>query len=190
MFLLRKRFWLTVLKVFGLLFVGGMIWVQIPEILYDLGPKQPVNITDPDELSMERFGQAVFAAIHGKPDFENAFVYRRYGLGYTYFNVEPYGMRLVVRTYDKVTDEWKDLNRFLGKLRPFDGQPFSYRVRQIYDEKFQIEVPEKAFFLALDDVPRPSGWQLGAVVFAGVLWVAMFYLFFLYRRQGRRVGLF
>jgi hypothetical protein len=121
MFLLSKRFWLTVLKIFGLTFVGGMIWVQIPELRYDLGPKTPVQITRPEDLSMVRFPRATFVSIRGKPNFERAFVYRRYGLSYTYFHVDPYGMRLVVRTYGKVTDEWRKLNRFLGRLRPFGG---------------------------------------------------------------------
>jgi hypothetical protein len=190
MFLLSKRFWLTVVKVFGLVFVGGMVWVQIPELRYDLGPKRPVEISGPEDLSIERFGHATFVSIAGKPNFKRAFVYRRYGLSYTYFTVDPYGMRLVVRTYEKVTDEWKDLNRFLGRLRPFKRQAFSYRIRHIYREKFSVEIPENAFFLALDDVPRSSGWQLGAMAFAGCLWAVMFYLFFLYRRGGRRVGLF
>lgn len=190
MLLLRKGFWLTALKIMGLVFVAGMIWVQIPELRYDLNTRRPVEITGPEALSVERFGHATFVSIRGRPNFERAFVYRRYGLSYTYFNVDPYGMGLVVRTYDKVTDEWKNLNRFLGRLVPFARQPFSYRIRQIYHEKFQVQIPEDAFFLALDDVPRASGWQFGAIAFAGVLWVTMFYLFFLYRRGGRRVGLF
>lgn len=190
MFLMGKGFWLTALKIVGLVFVGGMIWVQIPELRYDLGRRRPVEITSPGGLSTERFGHATFVSIRGKPNFDRAFVYRRYGLSYTYFNLDPYGAGLVVRTYDRVTDEWKNLNRFLGRLRPFARQPFSYRIRQIYREKFQVEIPGDAFFLALDDVPRASGWQFGAMTFAGVLWVAMFYLFFLYRREGRRVGLF
>jgi hypothetical protein len=190
MFLLRTRFWLTIVKVIGLVFVGGMVWVQIPELRYDLGPKRPVEISGPEDLSIERFRHAAFVSIAGKPNFERAFVYRRYGLSYTYFNVEPFGMRLVVRTYDKVTVEWKDLNRFLGRLVPFKRQAFSYRVRNIYRKKFQVEVPGDAFFLSLEDVPRPNGWQFAAMAFAGVLWIVMFYLFFLFRRGGRRVGLF
>jgi hypothetical protein len=149
-----------------------------------------VKISRPEDLSIGRIGHATFVSIRGRPTFERAFVYRRYGLSYTYFNVEPYGMHLVVRTYDRVTDEWKDLNRFLGRLRPFKRQAFSYRIRQIYREKFQVEVPEDALFLALDDVPRLNGWQLGTAAFAGILWLVMFYLFFLFRRGGRRVGLF
>ncbi len=190
MFLPGKRFWVTVVKVIGLVFVGGMIWVQIPELQYDLGPERPVEISGPEDLSIDRFRHATFVSIAGKPNFKNAFVYRRYGLSYTYFNIEPYGMHLVARTYEKVTDEWKGLNRFLGRLRPFRRQAFSYRVRKIYRDKFSVEVPQDAFFLSLDDVPRINGWQLGAVGFAGVLWVVMLYLFFLFRREGRRVGLF
>jgi len=97
--------------------------------------------------------------------------------------VAPYGARLVVRTYDKVTDQWEDLRRFLGRLQPFAQQPFSYRIREIYRERAGIEIPEDAFFLALDDVPQASGWQLGALALSGVLWVGMLYGFFLRRRR-------
>ncbi len=158
-----------------------MIGVQVPELIYDLGPKTPVTVSGSEELSHERFSRTTFVSIDGKPNFEQAFVYRRYGLAYTYFNIDPYGLRLVVRTYEKVSDDWKQLNRFLGKLRPFNHQPFYYKIRNIYDEKFEVEIPDDAFFMGLDDVPKLSGWQLGAVIFAGVLWVTMFYFFFIYR---------
>ena len=87
----------------------------------------------------------------------------------------------MVRTYEPVTDEWKDLNRFLGKLRPFNHQPFHYKIRDIYKEKFDIKVPDNAFFLGLDDVPKISGWQVGAVTFAFVLWLVMFYMFYFFK---------
>jgi hypothetical protein len=190
MFLLNKRFWLTIVKVLGLLFVVAMVWWQIPELRYDLSPKQPVEIRTRGDMSPDQFSRTTFVLVHGRPDFARAFIYQRYGLSYTYFTIEPYGMHLVVRTYEKVTDEWRALNRFLGKLGPFDRQPFSYRVRDIYQERFQVDVPENAFFLALDDVPRLSGWQVGGVIFAGALGLAMFYLFFLFRRGGQRRGLF
>jgi hypothetical protein len=185
MFLFRKRFWLTVLKVLALAFVGWMITLQIPELQYDLGPETPVQITSPDQLTRERFPHATFVAIEGTPSFENAFIYRRYGLAYTYFNVEPYGLRLVARTYEDVTDEWTQLHRFVGKLRPFERQPFSYRIRDIYEDRHGVEVPQDAFFLALYDVPEVSGWQIGAVVFASVLWLVMLYLFFIHRWKTR-----
>lgn len=175
-----KKFFLTLLKLAALAFVGSMILVQIPELQYDLGPKVPKPVPGPDELTREQFSGATFVSIKGKPDFKSAFIYRRYGLAYTYFNIEPYGMNLVVRTYEKVTDEWKQLNRFLGKLRPFDRQPFHYKIRGIYEEKFDTEVPEGAFFLALNDVPRISGWQIAAVAFASLLWLVMFYMFFFF----------
>ena len=181
MFILRRRFWICLLKLVPLLFIGGMIKLQIPELRYDLGRQAPIVLSAADDLVPERFPRATFVSIAGTPDFEKAFVYRRYGLSYTYFHVEPYGMRLVVRTWDAVTDEWKELDRFLGKLRPFSRQPFSYRIREIHRDKFGIDLPSDAFFLALDDVPRLSGWQLGAALLASVMWLVMFYSFFVHR---------
>ena len=177
-FLANKRFWLTLLKILPLAFVAWMISLQLPELQYDLQSPPPVTVSSPEELSPERFGRTTFVSVDGTPNFEQAFIYRRYGLAYTYFNIDPYGPRLVVRTHDKVTDEWNQISRFLGKLRPFEDQPFSYRIRQIYREKFNADIPENALFLALDDVPRLSGWQIAAVIFAAVLWLAMFYVFF------------
>jgi hypothetical protein len=184
LFLFRKRLWLTLLKLLALGFVGGMMLVQIPELRYDFGPAAPVTISNPEDLSPAVFTQATFVSVAGTANFERGFVYQRYGLGYTYFTIEPYGIRLVARTYDKVNDEWKALNRFLGKLHPFNKQPFSYRIRQIYQDNYGTDVPDDAFFLALDDVPKPSGWQVGAILFASVLWLIMFYMFFFYDRWG------
>ncbi|MFC1863352.1 hypothetical protein ACFL1Z_05295 [Thermodesulfobacteriota bacterium] len=177
----RLKLCLHILRVVALLFVSGMIYVQIPEFFYDLKPRKPISIADPSALSLGNFPGSTFVSIEGEADFENAFVYKRYGLSYTYFNIKPYAMRMVVRTYQPVTDEWDTITRFLGKLRPFTRQPFHYKIRDIYQEKFAIKVPEDAFFLALDDVPQLSGWQIGAFIFACVLWVAMFYMFYFYR---------
>jgi len=185
--LLRSRkFWITLLKVGFLAFVSAMILVQVPELLYDLGPERPVPVVNSEDLSQESFRSATFVSVSGRPDFGNAFIYRRYGLSYTYFTVQPYGMRLIVRTHSRVTDEWRDLHRFLGKLRPFRRQPFHYRIRDIYQEKFRVTVPEDAFFLGLDDVPGINGWQIGALAFGSLLWGVMFYAFFLYRSKPSR----
>ena len=183
MYNLIKKYLLILLKVSALGFIGAMIAVQVPELLYDLGSNAPVSISGPEALTKTRFPSTTFVSIKGKPGFEQAFIYKRYGLSYTYFNIEPYGMRLVVRTYEKVTDEWKTLKQFLGKLQSFERQPFHYKIRDIYKEKFQADVPENAFFLALDDVPRLSGWQVAAIIFASLLWLLMFYMFFFFRRR-------
>ena len=181
LFFLRLKFWTHILRVFMLLFVGGMVYVQIPELTYDFGSKVPQPITGADELTPQKFSKTTFVSIKGEPDFENAFVYKRYGLSYTYFNIKPYGINLVVRTYEPVTDEWNNLRMFLGKLRPFNHQPFHYKIRDIYKEKFDKDVPENSFFLGLDDVPKVSGWQVGSVIFAFVLWLVMFYMFYFYK---------
>jgi hypothetical protein len=170
---------LTFLKIFLLLFVVYMAGMQIPEIIYDFGPVTPIEIEDPSELAGDDVSGTIFASIKGTPDFTNAFVYQRYGLDHHYFTVEPYGMKMVVRTYDKITDEWRQINRFVGRLRPFEDQPFSRYVAAIYLERFGAAVPEDAWFLALDDVPKPSGWQIGGLVFSSILWLIMFWLFFL-----------
>jgi len=180
-FLLRKNFWLTVLKVLALAFVAFMLIVQIPELRYDFGPRQPVDIGGDGELAPGRFARATFVSLQGTPDFDRAFIYRRYGLEYTYFLIQPYGVRLVARTYEKVDDDWKTITQFVGKIRPFARQPFSYRIRDIYRERFDVEIPRDAYFLALYDVPQPSGWQIGAVIFAAILWGVMFYMFFFFR---------
>jgi len=178
-----KKLLLILIKVVFLIFVASMIVIQIPELEYDLGDRSPVTIDGPQELSIRQFPHAVFAAVKGTPDFRHAFVYRRYGLSYTYFNIEPYGARLVVRTYEPVDEKWEELRLFLGKLRPFNHQPFHYRIREIYKEKFDAEIPEDAFFLGLDDVPKVSGWQVGAVIFASILWMVLFYMFFLFKKK-------
>jgi hypothetical protein len=170
---------LTFLKIALLLFVAFMAWMQVPELSYDFGPKTPVEIDDPSRLTPSLISKPAFASVKGTPDFTNAFIYRRYGLDHHYFTVEPYGMKLVVRTYDKITDDWKQINRFIGRLRPFDQQPFSHYVAAIYQERFGVSVPDDAFFLALDDVPKPSGWQIGGLVLASLSWLFMFWLFFL-----------
>lgn len=182
LFLLRKGFWLSLLKIFLLVFVAIMIVVQIPELRYDLGTKQPVNIENLEQLDPQRLAHTVFASLAGSPNFERAFIYQRYGLPHTFFVVEPYNMRLVVRTYEKVEEEWKDMRRFVGRLRPFDSQPFSYAIRKIFEEQFQEQVPENAYFLSLYDVPSLNGWQIWAVSFASILWGVMFFFFFFFRR--------
>ena len=184
--LLRASFWLTVLKVFALLFVAAMIAVQIPELTYDLQGGDPVVVTSLEELRSQDIRGAVFASLEGTPSFDNAFVYQRYGLSYTYFTVEPYGLRLVARTYERVDQSWNGMNRFVGKLRPFDDQPFSYRIEEILFEEFGKEVPSDAYFLGLYDVPKLSAWQIVAIVIAGLMFAAMVYLFFFFFPRRRK----
>ena len=64
--------------------------------------------------------------------------------------------------------------------------PFSRRINAIYQSKFQVEIPHDAYFLARDDVPRPSKWQIGAVSFAALLWIVLFYFFYIFPRQRRK----
>ena len=83
LFVKTKRFWLTLLKIIGLVFVGSMIFVQFPELRYDLGSKKPFEISSLEELKPEAIGRASFVTIAGTPKFDRAFVYQRYGLSYT-----------------------------------------------------------------------------------------------------------
>lgn len=184
-FFLRKRFWITALKVLFLAFIASMFLVQIGELRYDLGGKTPVAIDGVEQLKAQGGKGAVFASVRGRANFQRAFVYQRYGLSYTYFLLEPYHLGLVVRTYEKVGPEWEDLARFVGKLRPFDDQPFSYAIEKIYREQFGETVPPGAFFLGLYDVPKLSGWQVGAMAFAVVLWGVLFWLFFFFHPRHR-----
>jgi hypothetical protein len=169
---------LTFLKIALLLIVAFMAWMQVPELSYDFGSRTPIDIDDPSQLAPSYVSGTTFASIKGTPDFSNAFVYRRYGLDHHYFTVEPFGTKLVVRTYDEITEEWRQLTRFVGRLRPFDQQPFSHYIAAIYLDRFGVSVPAEAYFLALDDVPKPSGWQIGGLVLAGVIWLVLLWQFF------------
>jgi len=176
-----KRILLVVLKLFLLAVVAMMIRLQVPELRYDLGTREPVEIASVNDLSAERFPQPAFAAIQGKPDLTKAAVYASHGVPFTYFLLEGYGARLVVRAPEQVDQEWADINIHLGRLRPYHRMPFSRSVHAGFHQLFDIRIPDDAFFLARDDVPRASGWTLGAVIFAGVLWCVLAYFFFIHR---------
>jgi len=177
-------------KLFVMIIVTLMNFVLIPEFRYDTGPKVPVDVKAPDELSPERYAVSTFATVHGEGDFDKAFVQSKYGVPYTYFLLKGYGPALVVRTAEKVDDDWKQLDRHVGRLRRYRRMPFSRTVRAVFMERFDEEIPANALFLARDDVPRLSGWQVGAAIFAGLLWLILAYMFFvrgLVRRLRRRV---
>jgi hypothetical protein len=188
---LPRRILIGGLKVLALAFFCMTALVQLPELTYDLGPGTPVEVSSPEELTAERFGsgrerRSTFVSVEGRADFDRAFVYTSHGIRYTYFPVEPYGTRLVCRTHEKVTDEWKAIGRFVGRLRPYRRMPFSRSVRRAFADEFGAEVRPDAFFLAMDDVPRPSGWQVGALVFSAAAFGVLLYLFFIRpRRSGR-----
>jgi hypothetical protein len=176
------RIFLTVVKIFLLLVVTAMIKFQIPELQYDFGKKEPVNIQSTDELSSELFGRSTFVSVRGKADFTKAASFSKHGVRFTYFLLEEYGNKLVVRTHEEVNEEWKKIDFHIGRLRPYHRMPFSRSVRAGFRKLFDVGIPEDAFFLARDDVPHPNGWSIGAVSFAGVLWCILFYFFFVHRR--------
>ena len=186
MFLFRKRFWLGVLKVAAMVYVTAMVALLIPELRYDFGPKTPREITTPEQLDEFRGRSSVFVAVSGKGRFDNAVEDPTHGVTPKYFLLDPFGERLVVRTYEKLTDDWKHVNKHIGRLRPFRRMPFSRRVRRGFYDKLEVEIPADAFFLARDDAPRPSAWVIGAAIFTTVVWLLLFYLFFIFPRRKRR----
>ena len=181
-FSLKKTF-KTAGKLLAMLFPMVLAMEQIPELMYDLGPQTPVEITSPDQQAFRNIERMKFAAVVGAGDFEHAFVYKRYGISYTYFLVKPYGNRVVVRTYLKVTDEWKQLSKFVGKAQKYRRMPFSRTVQSIFKDKYDIDIPADALCLRYDDVPAVSGWSVAALTFSGVLWCLMGYFFFIWRRK-------
>lgn len=180
--MLLKRVFLICLKLFLLLVVAGMIRFQIPELRYDFGTKEPVRVESVDELSMERFGRSTFASVRGKADLGHAATFAKYGVRYTYFLLDEYGDRLVVRTGEPVSEDWTGIDSHVGRLRPYHRMPFSRSVSAGFRKLYDVDIPRDAFFLARDDVPRFSGWSIGAVVFAGVMWCVMAYIFFVHGR--------
>ncbi len=175
-----KRFFLTLLKLFLLLVVTAMIKFQIPELRYDLGTKEPNRVESVEDLSSERFNRSTFASIRGKIDFTKAATFAMHGVRYTYFLLDKYGAKLVVRTSEEVSEEWEEIDFHVGRLRPYRRMPFSRSVRAGFRKHFDIGIPEDAFFLARDDTPHPSGWTITAVVFAGILWCVLAYFFFIH----------
>ena len=88
---------------------------------------------------------------------------------------------LVVRTYEPVGGEWAGIDRHLGRFRRYSRMPFSRSVRAGFRQHFDITIPDNAYFLGRDDVPKPSGWSVGATIFAVVLWCILVYFFFVRR---------
>ncbi len=177
-----RRIFLIFLKVFLMLVVTAMFRFQIPELRYDFGPKEPVQITSPNDLSVDQFAQATFASVHGTPDLSKAATFAMHGVRYTYFLLEGYGPKLIVRTAEQVDEQWSQIQVHMGRLRPYRRMPFSRSVRAGFRKHFDLGIPEDAMFLARDDVPRLSGWSIGAVIFASVLWLILAYFFFLHGR--------
>jgi len=184
-----KRILLVALKLFLLAVVTMMIRFQIPELRYDFGVRTPVEVASPNDLSVARFGRPTFVSIQGKPDLTKAAVYASHGVPFTYFLLEGYGSKLVVRAPEKVDPEWANIDLHLGRLRPFPRMPFSRSVRAGFQQLFEVSIPEGAFFLARDDAPRASGWTIGAVIFAGILWCLLAYFFFFHRYVAHAVRL-
>lgn len=182
------RILLTILKIFLMLVVTAMIRFQMPELRYDLRSGEPVQITSPNDLSVERFSRSTFASVHAKADLTKAATFAMHGVRFTYFLLEGYGTELVVRTPEQIDEEWNLIDTHLGRLRPYRRMPFSRSVRAGFRMHFDVEIPEGAMFLARDDVPRFSGWSMGAVIFASVLWCVLAYFFFLRKPLARRIS--
>ena len=180
-----KKTFKTIGKLLAMLFPMVLALSQLSELMYDFGPQTPVEITSPDQLASLNIGRMKFTAVVGAGDFEHAFVYNRYGISYTYFLVKPYGSKVVVRTYLKVTDDWKQLSKFVGKAQEYQRMPFSRTVRGIFKEKYDIDIPADALCLRHEDVPKVSGWSVAALTFSVVLFCLMGYFFFIWRRTSR-----
>jgi hypothetical protein len=182
------RILLTFLKIFLLLVVAAMVKFQIPELQYDLGPKEPVRIDSLEDLSPAQFGRSTFVSVCGKPDLSKAATFAKHGVRYTYFLLAEYGDKLVVRSPETPNEEWSRIDSHLGRLRPYHRMPFSRSVRAGFTQLLDVTIPDDAFSLARDDVPSLSGWSIGAVIFAGVLWCVLAYFFFIHRHLRRAGG--
>jgi len=180
------RFFINILKLFLLLVVAMMVKFQIPELRYDFGTKEPVILSSPNDLSENYFDKTTFVSIHGKPDFSKAATFSMHGVIFTYFLLENYNTKLVVRTSEPVNEDWEQIELHLGRLRAYHRMPFSRSVRNGFNQNFDVNIPDNAFFLARDDVPKPNGWNIGATIFAGVLWCILFYFFFLHKRISKK----
>ena len=121
MIVLLGRIILTCIKLFLLLVVIAMVKFQIPELRYDFGTKEPINIESLEELSAARSPRSVFASVRGNADFTKATTFSKYGVRYTYFLLSEYGDKLVVRTLEEVSEDWAQIDFHIGRLRPFNA---------------------------------------------------------------------
>ena len=176
------RILLFFLKVFVLLVVTAMIKSQIPELKYDLGTKEPVSIESLADLSTLDFDRSLFVSVRGKPDLSKAATFAKHGVRYTYFLLNGYNDKLVVRSPETPNEEWNNIDLHLGRLRPYHRMPFSQSVRAGFAQLFDVTIPDDAYSLSRDDVPRLSGWSVGAVIFAVILWCVLAYFFFVHSR--------
>jgi len=179
-----KRIGLWVLKVFLLLVATMMIRFQIPELRYDFGTHKPIDIRSADQLDPARFSRATFASIEGTPDLTKAATYATHGVPFTYFLLDGYDSKIVVRSPELVDEKWTNIAVHMGRLRPYHRMPFSRTVRAGFHQLFGVDIPDDALFLARDDVPHPNGWSIGALVFAAILWCVLAYFFFVRGRKG------
>lgn len=186
-FLFRKRFWVQAVK-FGLLaYFAVLAILQVPELLYDFGPSSPTVVSDSAALRALPAARSRFVTLRGQGEFDQAaFQYRSHGLDGTYFLLKGYDSWVVVRTYDKVTDDWKVLDRHVGRLQPYRTMAFSRTIRKVYQDRFGVTLPANGFYLARDDVPAASAWGIGATVFCILAFLAVLYFgFFWHGRKPR-----
>ena len=185
-FLVSGHFWLTLIKSLLIAFVLLMLYIQIPELRYDTLGGRPIDIGSPEDIVPELLRGSSFARVRGTANLENAFVYERYGLQYTYFTLDPYGLQIIARRYGSDVESWEGQTLFEGKLKPFDSQPFSYVIRDIFADQNGVSPSPDAFFLGVGDVPAANGWQIGSVALALVMLAAMVYFFFFFRRDKQK----
>ena len=177
---------LTVIQLFLLVVVTMMFRFQCPELRYDFGSKTPVMVEQEADIPPAAHHQSVFVSLKGTPDPGRAAVFAKHGVPFTYFMLEEYGTRVVVRTPEQFSDEWVSVDRHVGRMRAYATMPFRRSIRAGFRTNFDVGIPEDALFLARDDVPKVSGWSVGATIFAGLLWVILAYFFFLHRWLRRR----
>lgn len=184
-FLVSAKLWLNAIKAFLIAFVLVLIAMQIPELMYDALWNEPVVIDSPEDLDPQLLEGSSYARIEGSPTFEYAFIYERYGLRYIYFTLEGYDRQVLARAYgqDVNLEEWRQKTSVSGKLRPFEGQPFSYNIEEIFEDENGVAVPEEAYYLGVGDIPAINAWQVGSITFALILLGAMVYFFYFFKRD-------
>lgn len=180
-----KTIFFTVLKLFLMVVVTAMVLFQIPELRYDFGSKTPVQIASQEQLALLNINRSTFASIEGTVNFDRAATFAMHGVRYTYFQLNEYGSKLVVRTYEPIDENWAHIDTHVGRLKPYHQMPFSRSVRAGFRQHFDVTIPDDAYFLGRDDIPKFNGWSIGATIFAVVLWCVLVYFFFI-RKQGLR----
>lgn len=165
---------LNMLKFVALLAVVAAILYQLPELRYDLASRQPVRVSTPADLKSQRFGNSTYVTIHGRADL-GKLVTLPSARATVFFPLQEYGGAVLVRTDEKADEDWKQYDRWPGRLQPLLEAGEHERVRELLRQQHGLAVPDDAYVLVWGDHPATQGGQLASMALSVVALALVLY---------------